>query len=41
MKHYKISKFLNDSAVSKLVTKKMGKVNDLLSRQHSINKNIV
>ena len=40
MEHYKISKLLNDSAVSKLVTKKWIKVNDLSSGQYSANKNI-
>ena len=40
MEHYKISKLLNDSAVSKLVPKKWIKVNDLSSGQYSANKNI-
>ena len=39
MEHYKISKLLNDSTVSKFVTKKWVKVNDLSSGQYSINKN--
>ena len=38
MEHYKISKLLNDSTVSKFVSKKW--VNDFSSGQHSINKNI-
>ena len=40
MEHYKISKLLNDSAVSTFVTKKRIEVNDLSSRQYSVNKNI-
>ena len=40
MKHYKISKLLNDSTLSKFVTKKWIEVNDLLSGQYSVNKNI-
>ena len=40
MKHYKISKLLNNSAVSKFVTKKWFEVNDLLSGQSSANKNM-
>ena len=40
MEHYKISKLLNDSTVSKFVTKKWVKVNDLSSGDYSINKNI-
>ena len=40
MEHYKISKLLNDSSVSKFVTKKWIKVNDLSSGQYSVNKNI-
>ena len=40
MEHYKISKLLNDSTVSKFVTKKWIKVNDLSSGQYSVNKNI-
>ena len=38
--HYKISKLLNDSTVSKFVTKKRVRVNDLCSSQHSANKNV-
>ena len=38
--HYKISKLLNDSTVSKFVTKKRVRVNDLWSSQHSANKNV-
>ena len=40
MEHYKISKLLNDSAVSKFVAKKWFEVNDLSSGQYSVNKNI-
>ena len=40
MKHYTISKLSNDSTVSKFVTKKWVKVNDLSSGQYSVNKNI-
>ena len=40
MEHYKISKLLDDSTVSKFVTKKWVEVNDLSSGQYSINKNI-
>ena len=40
MEHYKISKLLNDLAVSKFVTKEWIKVNDLSSGQYSVNKNI-
>ena len=40
MEHYKISKLLNDSTVSKFVTKKWIEVNDLSSGQYSVNKNI-
>ena len=38
MEHYKTSKLLNDSTVSKFVTKKWVKVNDLSSGQYSVNK---
>ena len=41
MEHYKISKLLNDSTMSKFVTKKWIEVNDLSSSQYSVNKNIV
>ena len=41
MEHYKISKLLNGSFVSKFVTKKWTKVNDLSSSQYSANKNIM
>ena len=37
MEHFKISKILNDSVVSKFVTRKQMKVNDLSSRQYSVN----
>ena len=40
MEHYKISKFLNDSAISKFLTKKLIEVNDLLSCQYTDSKNI-
>ena len=40
MEHYKISKPLNNSTLSKFVTKKVVEVNDLLSGQYSVNKNI-
>ena len=40
MEHYKISKLLNDSAVSNFVTRKWVEVNDLSSGQCSANKNI-
>ena len=41
MKHYKISKSLNDSTVSKFVTRKWVKANDLSGGQYSVNKNIM
>ena len=40
MEYYKISKLLNDSNVSKFVTKKWIEVNDLSSGQYSVNKSI-
>ena len=40
MEHYKISKLLNDSTISKFVTKKWVEVNDLSGGQYSDNKNI-
>ena len=40
MEHYKISKLLNDSTVSKFVIRKWIKINDLSSGQYSGNKNI-
>ena len=40
MGHYKISKLLRHSTVSKFVTKKWIEVNDLLSGQYFVNKNI-
>ena len=40
MGHYKLSKLLNNSTVSKFVTKKCIKVNDLSSGQYSAYKNI-
>ena len=39
MEHYKISKLLNDSTVSKFVTKERVEVNDLSSGQYYVNKN--
>ena len=40
MEHYKISKLLKDSTVSKFVTKNWIQVNDLSSGQYSVNKNL-
>ena len=40
MEHYKISKLLNDSTVSKFVTKKWVEGNDLSSGKYSDNKTI-
>ena len=40
MEHYKISKLLNDSIVSKCVLKKMGPSKDQASGQYFVNKNI-
>ena len=40
MEHYKMSKLLNDSSVSKFVTRKWIQVNDLSGGQYSVNKNI-
>ena len=40
MEHYKISKLLNASTLSKFVTKKWVEVNDLSSGQCYVNKNI-
>ena len=40
MEHFKISKLLNDSTVSKFVTKKWVEVNDLSIGQYSFNKSI-
>ena len=40
MEHSKIFKLLNDSTVSKFVTKRWIKVNHLSSSQYSVNKNI-
>ena len=40
MEHHKISKLLNDSTVSKFVTRKWIEVNYLSGGQYSINKNI-
>ena len=40
MEHYKISKLLNDSTISKFVTKKWIELNDLSSGQYSANENI-
>ena len=40
MEHYKISKLLKNSTVSKFVTKKWIEKNDLSTGQYSVNKNI-
>ena len=40
MEHYKIYKLLNDSTVSKFMTKKWIEVNDLSRGQSSVNKSI-
>ena len=40
MEHQKISKLLNDSTVSKVVTPKWIEVNDLLNGQYSVKKNM-
>ena len=41
MEHFKISKLLNNSNVSKFVTRKWNeKINDLSGSQYSLNKNI-
>ena len=40
MEYYKLSKLLNDSTLSKFVTKKWVEVNDLSSGQYSANQNI-
>ena len=40
MKHYEIPKLLNDSTVSKFLTKKQIEVNDVSSGQYSVNKNL-
>ena len=40
MEYYKISKLLNDSTVSKFVTKKWIEVNDLSTSRYSVNRNI-
>ena len=40
MEHHKIPKLLNNSTVSKFVTRKWIEVNDLSGGQHSANKNI-
>ena len=40
MERYKISRLLNDSTVSKFMTRKWVEVNDLRNDQYSINKNI-
>ena len=38
--HYQISRLLNDSIVSKFLTKKWIQVNDLSGGQYSVNKNL-
>ena len=40
MERYKISKLLNDSTVSKFVTRKWIAVNDLSNAQYSVDKNV-
>ena len=40
MEHYKISKLLNDSTLSRFLTKKSIEINDLSSDQYSVSKNI-
>ena len=40
MEHYKMSKLLNNSTVSKFVTKKWIEVNDLSSSQYPVDKSI-
>ena len=40
MEHYKTSKLLNYSTVSKFVTRKWIEVNDLSTSQYSVKKNI-
>ena len=40
MEHYKISKLLNNSTVSNILTKKWVEVNDLSVGQYAVNKNI-
>ena len=40
MKHYKTTKLLNDSTVSKFVIRKWIEVNDLSGGQYSVRKNI-
>ena len=40
IEHYKMSKLLDDSVVSKIVTNKWVEVNDLSSGPYSVNKSI-
>ena len=40
MEHYKVCKLLNNSTVSKFVTRKLIEVNYLSNGQYSVNKNI-
>ena len=40
MERYKISKLLNDSTLSRFLTKKSIEINDLSSDQYSVSKNI-
>ena len=40
MEHHKISKLLNDSTVSKIVTRRWIQINDWSGGQYSVNKNI-
>ena len=39
--HFKTSKLINDSTISKFVTRKWIEVNDLSGGQYSVNKNII
>ena len=41
MEHFKICKLLNDSTVSKFLTRKWIEVNDLSSRQYATNKTMI
>ena len=41
MEHQKISRSLNDSNISKFVTRKWTEVTDLSGSQYPVNKNIV
>ena len=41
MEHCRTSKLLNNSTISKFVTRKLIEVNDLAGSQYSLNKNIM